>query len=252
MELKKGKVLNSTLGALVLYHVIFYASVILMRNIVGLAKEKYMICHTVGAIITILFMMVAYGKNIVFIEKKEDGKRKIKQLLFLSFSIIVMAIGLNDLIMSTVLVKQSDGFQNTNASFYAGAFAIQMVGNAIFTPIAEEILYRGIVLKNLSSVIDTKKAIVFTALIFGVLHGNIVQFIFATILGIAFGIAATYAKGIYLPIILHMIINSISLIRTNFGIANFQNISSTIHIMVATVLLVVGVLGILISLKIKK
>ena len=107
-----------------------------------------------------------------------------------------MAIGLNDLIMSTVLVKQSDGFQNTNASFYAGAFAIQMVGNAIFTPIAEEILYRGIVLKNLSSVIDTKKAIVFTALIFGVLHGNIVQFIFATILGIAFGIAATYANNL--------------------------------------------------------
>lgn len=76
----------------------------------------------------------------------------------------------------------------------------------ICAPIMEELLFR-------KSIIDrTAKygegiSIVFSGLLFGLFHGNLVQFSYAFWIGVFFGFIYIKTKNIVYPVILHMIIN---------------------------------------------
>ena len=76
----------------------------------------------------------------------------------------------------------------------------------ILSPIVEEIIFRGILLDKLRGYGD-KTAIVFTALTFGLLHGNLSQFFYAFVLGLIFGYIAIKTNTIQYTIILHIIVN---------------------------------------------
>lgn len=87
------------------------------------------------------------------------------------------------------------------------ASAIVSVGaSALIAPIAEEFIYRKLLLKPLRALGDTP-AIVLSALIFGLAHGNFDQFAYSFFGGIIFGLTAVRFGSIALPIILHMINN---------------------------------------------
>lgn len=76
---------------------------------------------------------------------------------------------------------------------------------ALVGPIVEEIIYRGFVMNSLQRYGKTF-AIVVSAAIFGIMHGNLLQGIFAFMAGIVFGYAAM-EYSIYLSMILHVINN---------------------------------------------
>ncbi len=76
----------------------------------------------------------------------------------------------------------------------------------VIGPVMEEIVFRGIVLRRLLYLGD-KKAIIISALAFGLFHCNLTQIFYAAALGIVFGyVAVRYGRTIY-TIILHMMIN---------------------------------------------
>jgi len=77
----------------------------------------------------------------------------------------------------------------------------------IVAPIAEELIYRHILLKPLRCLND-RWAVIITALLFGALHGNRTQFLYAVVGGIILGIAAVRANSIKPAIIIHMLNNS--------------------------------------------
>ncbi|MGB4660261.1 MAG: CPBP family intramembrane glutamic endopeptidase [Mobilitalea sp.] len=74
-------------------------------------------------------------------------------------------------------------------------------------PIAEELVFRGVILKKASRVITFMGANLLQALLFGVYHQNIVQGIYATVMGFLLGLIYHKYKSIIAPIFLHMIIN---------------------------------------------
>lgn len=76
----------------------------------------------------------------------------------------------------------------------------------ILSPIFEELVFRGIMLDKLRLYGD-KTAIWFTALIFGLFHGNVSQFFYALVLGLFLGYIATKTNTIKHTIILHIVIN---------------------------------------------
>ncbi len=78
--------------------------------------------------------------------------------------------------------------------------------SVVLAPITEEILFRGMVLKNLS-VYNQKFAIVISALLFGMFHGNFPQMITATLLGILLAYVAVKSDSLIIPIGLHMFNN---------------------------------------------
>ena len=77
----------------------------------------------------------------------------------------------------------------------------------LISPVAEEIMFRGLTQKYAEKAIGALPAIIFQAALFGVYHMNIVQGIAALIFGILFGFMARKSGSLIPSILLHAVFN---------------------------------------------
>ena len=88
----------------------------------------------------------------------------------------------------------------------------------IMAPIFEEIVFRGIIQKGLiNKGVSPLKAIFFSSLIFGLVHGNPWQFVGAVLLGCVLGLVYYKTKSLLLPILLHAFNNLCSSLLIFYG-----------------------------------
>lgn len=80
----------------------------------------------------------------------------------------------------------------------------------IAAPILEELIFRGVLLKSLLEKYQPKKAIIWSAIIFGVAHMNPWQFVPAFLIGLLIGWVYWKTQSIWPGIIIHFINNSFS------------------------------------------
>ena len=102
-------------------------------------------------------------------------------------------------------------------SGWLGILCISVLG-----PVLEELLFRGAITKELLRRYSPAKAILFSGLIFGIYHGNIVQGIYASILGTAFAWILEMSGNIYSSMLLHMGANIWSLVITEYALDLFS------------------------------
>lgn len=79
--------------------------------------------------------------------------------------------------------------------------------SVILAPIAEELMFRGIILRRLC-VVSQSFGIFVSALFFGMMHGNILQTVLGFLIGIVFAYADIKANSLIPSILGHMFINS--------------------------------------------
>ena len=92
-------------------------------------------------------------------------------------------------------------------------FVVNLIMTAILPAICEETAHRGMLLKSLSGY-GYKKAIIISALLFGLLHLNIEQFFYATIIGLYLGYLSILCDTIYPAIIIHFMNNGIGVLMS--------------------------------------
>ncbi len=90
------------------------------------------------------------------------------------------------------------------SSFSAGV--VTLIFTAFIAPVFEEIIYRHLLLRSLKPIGDTP-AIILSALVFGLAHGNFDQFAYAFLSGIIFGLVAVRYDTIIPGMVLHLINN---------------------------------------------
>ncbi len=87
------------------------------------------------------------------------------------------------------------------------------VAVGILVPLAEEIVFRGAILRTLLRLLPGNwhwGAIIISALIFGAVHGNMVQFVHATLLGLLLGWMYWRTDSIVPGVVLHWVNNSVA------------------------------------------
>lgn len=87
----------------------------------------------------------------------------------------------------------------------------------IIAPIAEEIVFRGLIYQRLKDYTGVRWAVLLSALFFGIYHGNMVQAIYASALGILFAWLMEYFQNLWVPILLHMGGNTWGLIFSTYA-----------------------------------
>jgi len=80
---------------------------------------------------------------------------------------------------------------------------------AVIPPVVEELMFRGMILHGLRRFGDGF-AIVASALLFGLYHGNFVQFVFAFLAGLAMALVVVRTGSLWTSILIHFVNNSIS------------------------------------------
>ena len=91
-----------------------------------------------------------------------------------------------------------------------GNFLLQVVTICLLAPVLEEFFVRGVVLNRLCTWMKPWVAILISAVMFGAIHWNPVQFINATIMGLFLGYAYIRTKNLTIPILMHIANNAVS------------------------------------------
>ncbi len=83
----------------------------------------------------------------MFVKKPKIDRALFINVLWVIVITLFISFALNNIITMSPLIGLSEGYARANESFYASTLVIELIGSAILSPIMEELVFRGIVLK---------------------------------------------------------------------------------------------------------
>ena len=198
-----------------------------LNILIGEAQEIYMVKQLISSGATIPFLLSlwkqdSYVEKVVYGNQKIELGRLMQQISLTMISVGALGVALNNFIAMTPLVKASLGFQTANENFFAGGILLEILASCVVVPIAEELLFRGIVLKRASMLTGETMGILCSALLFGVIHMNLVQFIYATLLGFVLAAIVVKTRRVSLAVVGHASANLIAVLRAETGVLDFS------------------------------
>lgn len=269
------KQINFISGSLLIYTVILFAVVIVYMiavEIIGVVIEEIKpeifdydafmeqfqetdMGMGLAVIIGCLFMLLFYFKRIkpkqIFITRQK--KMTISKLLMLICVLmcIQFPISLFDVFFEVLLNQLGFSAQAAIESSQAGSTTISMMLYAGFIgPFAEEFVYRGYTMQSLERTGAGKGyALLISSILFGIMHANPTQSVYAVFAGLVFGYTAM-EYGIIWSMILHMLNNFLFGDVLVFLTRNLpENISNLIEILIMLFLFLAGILILILKRK---
>lgn len=147
----------------------------------------------------------------------------------------VAAFGLNILFHLLGITESSEAFNRAANAQYGVDFLIGLLLYGIVSPIAEEAVFRGVMYNRMKRCFGMLPALFLSALLFGCYHGNPVQAIYGTLLGIL--IAYVYEKygSFAAPVLFHAVANvSIYALTYHNSLSRLTEIAGGIAVIVST------------------
>ena len=187
--------------------------------------------------------------------------------IMICFGIGILAFVLNLFVSNFfAIILRYIGYNPTYSSSGSGydtfpKFLFGVLFVAILPALFEEFVHRGLILRGTSSVVGYRKAIIISSLLFGLMHLNISQFFYATILGILMGFVATMTRSIWPAVIIHFCNNFINVLLSylettklsSFSITGFLNSvanhSVVLFFILVTIIILLALVGIFFLLK---
>ena len=110
--------------------------------------------------------------------------KDIRKTAYLIGILVLCAVsgGILNLLWSGILqqLRIQDHFSNAvQEQLFAGQAKVQLLGLGVLVPLAEELIFRGLIYTRIRKRIPAGAAIFFSALLFALFHGNVIQMIFA-------------------------------------------------------------------------
>lgn len=206
--------------------------------------EHSVLMNTISAGIGLITFLFLYIHDI-----KTDGKdniiKEVKSInMFNALKCYAvgatLGTGLSMFISLLPLDNIIGSYEDTSALLMNSNFLVLFISLGIIVPIAEELIYRGIVYNRVKKYSNDKIAIIVSALAFGIFHFNLVQIVFAGVMGIVLAYVYSRYKTITAPILLHMAVNQISVIFTCTGFDRYLNSNMLVYNVFMIILIVMG------------
>jgi len=140
-------------------------------------------------------------------ETKKNIPMDNKDYLAIIITGAAIALAMNNLISLTPLPIWFPGYEATNEVLYEGGFLLQILSAGIFGCIVEEISMRGVIYRRMKRYWGKGRAMFLSALVFGVYHLNVVQAVYAFVLGLFFAWVYERYDSLWAPCIAHMSAN---------------------------------------------
>ncbi len=188
---------------------IFYNVLYSVFSYIFQEKMGQLFCLMLSGMITIIPIYLIYRKVPKLIPDSINKKSTYVLYALGVICVVFIAISLNVIITHLGIVENSDGFQSASKKLTDGTLIIKILSNVMIIPILEELLYRGIIAGQVCLWYGWIAATIFSSFCFGISHFNIVQFLYALIVGIALGTLYCKTKRLSLCILAHGITNLI-------------------------------------------
>lgn len=104
-------------------------------------------------------------------------------------------------------VLDSEKYGTVEVIQYSVPIGLGLVLYGIISPAVEEIVFRGVIYSRVKKFYSAAKAVVFSALLFGVFHANLPQFLYGTAMGVLLALCYEYSGCFAAPVLMHMSAN---------------------------------------------
>ena len=132
---------------------------------------------------------------------------QLAQYALLVATTIGAVIGCNLLFELLGVTNKSEAYTEVAAQQYSAHFIVGILVFGVISPIAEELLFRGVIYGYLRRFMDIKLAIALSALIFGVYHMNYVQGVYGFLIGCLMAYAYEYFGEFKMAVFVHVASN---------------------------------------------
>lgn len=121
------------------------------------------------------------------------------------------------------------------------------LGSSLIPPLIEEFALRGVLMQSLRKY-GNLFAIITSAFVFGVFHGNAVQMPFAFLCGLVIGYAVVASESLWTGIIIHALMNGMSAISSGLIYYFDEYVSNNFFYVGSAVGIALGIIGIIVYL----
>lgn len=183
------------------------------RTISANSTQIAVYLSAIAAVCTYPVTLFLYRKSVTLPMSQGSLLRARKRLIKWTLPIVVcsavLSVGLNLLFAQIPFLQDSGRFQETANVQYSVSIVSGVIIFGLIVPIAEELVFRGVLYNRIKRSFGVELAIVLSALIFGLYHGNIVQFLYATILGLVMAYLYEKCELLLAPILFHCAANTV-------------------------------------------
>lgn len=209
------------------YALVVYA----IRDMVYGAAMNFQVIHfmdmlvdnvTIGtAVCGVPVYIYLYRKDYRYEYHKESlGRIKLKGILCVFLLAMASGTLLNNLISFSGIGRIFSSYVEIVGSLYNYNVVVDVIGLGVAVPIAEELLFRGIIYNRIKTNIGVRNGTIITSLLFGVYHGNIVQGIYAFFLSLLIIFVQEKFGTVIMAIVFHMGVNIFSVLLQDTFLQN--------------------------------
>ncbi|MBQ7318874.1 MAG: CPBP family intramembrane metalloprotease [Clostridia bacterium] len=221
--------MTNRLGAALLIFLALFSTLSVLTSPIVLWANNVLpheVAYTVEDLLGSLRYFVSFATPVVlfrFLAKKEDRvpikltpvlPRHTPLLLLAGIAVIHCTAIINSWISDLLLYSEFSSevlWDTSTLTDYQGI--LMFIGTAIVPAFCEELLFRGLVLGNLLPYGKTS-AILSSALLFGLMHQNLGQMLYATMAGVVLGIIYVETRSIWASTLMHFLNNLSSVINS--------------------------------------
>lgn len=229
----------------IIYFFILSGNFILEHKSINIDKIKEIFLYNsfiigaIGSLISIVLFMIIYNYSKENLIKRCKFKKINKEYIIYIF-LIMLGLSLVIITFIDIMSNNSNIYEETNKNIKISCQSILAFScTSIFTPIFEEIFFRGIIFNELRKSANIISAIILQSLIFAIAHMNLIQGIYTFFLGIILAYFYIITNSIWSSILAHIIFN-IMAICIGPIIFSISHNFSIIYIIIGLILLVGG------------
>ncbi len=147
------------------------------------------------------------------IQKKDKGvqewgrMQKVTAYIFLAAIAFLTAVGVNILFYQLGITESSVRFNQVQKVQFGVQFWAGFILYGVISPIAEEAVFRGIIYNRMKRCFSYGVALAVSSLLFGCYHGNAVQAVYGTLLGLLIAYGYELFGDFAAPVLFHSVAN---------------------------------------------
>lgn len=141
----------------------------------------------------------------------------------------------------TAFLPQSmqQSFADVDRALSTGSSFMQAVTVVLAAPVVEELIFRGLLYKRLTTFIPAGWAMLLSGLAFGIYHGNFIQGTYAFVLGVLLAYVMEKYQKILAPVLFHMAANGFAFFADEWGLYSRMSDRTFMNLVMLEIILAV-------------
>lgn len=217
-----GQKILRIFGPFAVYYLVYNAAFVLLffllKGVAGLAggdwpqrleTQQAAVTGILGGL-SMLIGILPLGKSLreeLAQNASETNRRSLSDGLLTVAAGFTSSVGLNILFSLSGAAQQSESYQSVAKDQYAVPLLVGILLYGIVSPFAEEVVFRGILFNRMRKDFPKGMAILLSGVLFGLYHGNMVQGIYGTLMGVLMAYLYERMGRFEIPCLFHMAAN---------------------------------------------